>query len=217
MKKITMTISFLCLLFLFQAVLAQSVTIRENGRTNSYQFYRIEPDFCDHCKLPQTGFPTKFSSRPLSVRPPEIEYKNLRLSIQIPVLNVETDIVGVPESGDSWAVEWLGASAGLLNGSSLPGEGITVIAGHNTLNDTDLGPFALLSTIEENDVIFVNQRGKITSSYSVYANKLLEPDDMDELLAVAAQAENALVLVNCENESESGSYQNRRVIFARPR
>ena len=39
------------------------------------------------------------------------------------------------------------------------------------------------------------------------------PDDMERLSALAG--EDALVLLTCENESASGGYLNRRVVFAR--
>ena len=107
----------------------------------------------------------------------------------------------------------LGTDGGILEGSALPGEGLSVIAGHNTLNDTDYGPFALLSTLDVNDTVMVREENGALKLFRVYANELLEPDDMERLAALAG--EDALVLVTCENESADGTYLNRRAVFAR--
>ena len=174
-----------------------------------------DASFCADCKLPATGFSSRVSV-PLSVKPTELEYANLNMSIQIPSLNVNAEIAGVPMMDKSWAVEWLGDKAGLLSGSHLPGEGTAVIAAHNTLNNTEFGPFALLATLEENDVMFIDNGDRNLDQYRVYANKLMGPNDMGQVIALAEQVDNSLVLVTCENESVDGGYQNRRVVFAKP-
>ena len=171
--------------------------------------------FCAHCSLPATGFSSRVSV-PLSVKPANVNYPSLNLRIQIPSLNVDTEIAGVPTIEETWAVEWLGDKAGLLSGSFLPGEGMTVIAGHNTLNNTEYGPFAMLATMDKNDMIFVTKADGMPQRFSVYANELLRPDDMEKLASIAGEVENALVLVTCENEAVEGGYLNRRVIFAKP-
>ncbi len=122
----------------------------------------------------------------------------------------------VPLADDNWQVKWLGEKAGLLEGSALPGQGISVIAAHNTLNNTEYGPFALLSTMGRGDMITVRNKNNELLIYRVYANELLEPDDMQKLAAIAGQEENALVLVTCENEAAEGGYLNRRAVFAKP-
>ena len=131
----------------------------------------------------------------------------------LPTLDRDIELVTMPREGNSWAAARLGADAGLLEGSALPGEGLSIIAGHNTLNDTDYGPFALLSTLEVNDTVIVRDENGALKFFRVYANELLEPDDMERLSALAG--EDALVLLTCENESASGGYLNRRVVFAR--
>ena len=153
---------------------------------------------------------------PLSVKPENLVYTDLNMSIQIPSMNMEAAITGVPQMDESWAVEWLGNKAGLLSGSHLPGEGTAVIAAHNTLNNTEYGPFALLSGLAENDVMFINKGSKGMDQYRVYANKLVGPNDMDQVIAMADEVENSLVLVTCENEVTEGGYLNRRVVFAKP-
>ena len=168
---------------------------------------------CPHCKLPATGFS---SSRPaqLTEQPKELRYRSLQINLQIPSLDLDTELVTIPMAEDSWEVKWLGADAGLLEGSALPGRGYSVIAGHNTLNNNEYGPFALLSSLELNDLIMVSAQNGSMRLFRVYANELLAPDDMEQMAAIAGQAENTLVLITCENESAEGGYLSRRVVFA---
>ncbi|MBQ6504396.1 MAG: class F sortase [Flexilinea sp.] len=165
--------------------------------------------------LPATGFPTRIRV-PLSVKPENINYESLSMRIQIPTINVDVELTGVPEVDGTWAVEWLGDQAGLLSGSALPGDGYAMIAAHNHLNTMEIGPFALLFSLEENDRIFVNTADDGLQVYSVYANELLEPDDMQKMASIAQSEANSIILVTCENEMVEGGYQNRRAVFAKP-
>lgn len=173
------------------------------------------PSFGCGMELPATGFPTRVNV-PLSVRPEGLNYRNLNMRLQIPALELDTDLIGVPELDNSWAVEWIGDKAGLLSGTSYPGEGYSVIAAHNHLNNTETGPFLALGSLESGDKVFVNAADGSLISFSVYANELLAPTDMEKVASVAEQFENSLVLITCENETVEGGYANRRVIFAKP-
>ncbi len=113
-------------------------------------------------------------------------------------------------------MEWLGGYSGILEGSALHGEGIGLVAAHNTLNDTEIGPFAFLSTIEVNDLIAVVNKHDELKTFRVFASELQAPDDWETVAAVSGQEENTLVLITCENESAAGGCLNRRVIFAKP-
>ncbi|MBQ6519182.1 MAG: class F sortase [Anaerolineaceae bacterium] len=165
--------------------------------------------------LPATGFPTRIHM-PLSVKPANVNYEELSMRIQIPTINVDAELTGVPAANGSWMVEWLENKAGLLSGSAMPGEGYSMVAAHNHLNAEEFGPFALLFSLEENDRIFVNTAEDGLQIYSVYANELLEPDDMQKMASIAKSEENSLVLVTCENEMIEGGYMNRRAVFAKP-
>ena len=173
-------------------------------------FYRL----CTDCLLPGTGFTAVHATR-LTEQPAKLNYAPLQMRIQIPSLNVETELVNVPLTDNTWQVEWLGDRAGLLSGSAVPGKGLSIIAAHNTLNDTAYGPFALLSTLDKNAMILVNDKNNHSQIFRVFANELLDADGMEELLAIAEKEENTLVLVTCENENMNGGYLNRRVIFAK--
>ena len=101
----------------------------------------------------------------------------------------------------------------------MPGEGYSFIAAHNTLNDTEYGPFAMLGTLEVNDLITISGNGKSNKNlktFRVFENTILTPGDMKALEKVAGSEEKTLVLITCENESAEGGYLNRRVIFAKP-
>ena len=116
---------------------------------------------------------------------------------------------------DSYPVVWLGSQVGLLDGSSLPGEGITVLTGHNHLNTTEVGPFLFIGTMHEGDRIMVNDADNSMLVYKVYVNYKVAADGF---AGIADEIhENALILITCEDESLDGGYLNRRVILAEPR
>ena len=174
-------------------------------------FFRIHRDFT----LPATGL-SALHPAALSEQPKDLRYEPVRMRLMIPSLDVDSELVTVPQSGDSWAVEWLGDRTGILEGSALPGEGLCAAAAHNTLNDEEFGPFALLGTLELNSLIAVSGRDSGLRTFRVFANELLAPDDMEKAAAIAEREENTLVLITCENESAGGGYLNRRVVFAKP-
>ncbi len=175
-----------------------------------FNFFR----FCEDCELLATGFST-LQPTSLSEQPKDLRYLPVRMHLLIPILGQDIELVTIPRQENSWAVEWLGADAGILEGSALPGEGLSLVVAHNTLNDTEYGPFALLATLEINDLISVADDEGSLKLFRVYANELLGPGDMAALAAIVGKEENTLVLVTCENESASGGYLNRRVIFAK--
>ncbi|MBR6088991.1 MAG: S8 family serine peptidase, partial [Anaerolineaceae bacterium] len=179
-------------------------------RARHIHFYEIENL---ENMMPKTGFsavrPQSLSARPLSV-----QYKPTQMTIQIPTLELESDIVTVPFSGGEYPVEWLGDTVGLLEGSALPGKGITVLTGHNHLNTTAAGPFVFLSSLESNDRIMITDSEGNMQLYSVYENNKIPAD---AFASIADKLKNnTLVLITCEDESADGGYLNRRVIFASP-
>ena len=186
-----------------------------SGGNTFYQFGNGDILFALDLNLPATGFPTRFS-KPLSIQPDTVHYEDLALRIQIPTIDVDVELTGVPADNGVWQVEWLGYRAGLLSGSAKPGEGYSMIAAHNHLNESEAGPFALLYSLSENDRIFLNTEEDGLQIYKVYANELFEANDMQKLAAIAQSEDNCLILVTCENELVDGGYQNRRAVFAKP-
>lgn len=198
--------------------------IIDNETIKPFEFYRLNgfwdretncPTFGCGQQLPATGFPTRFRM-PLSVRPDGLKYQDLGMRLQIPALAVNVDLVGVPKLGTDWAIEWLGADAGILSGTSEPGRGYTMIAGHNHLNESEMGPFLNLGSLKQYDTIYISLENGMNLPFSVYANELMRPDDYEAIAKIAAEDPNSIVLVTCENETAAGGYMNRRVVFAKP-
>ena len=175
-------------------------------------FFRLFPD---EMVLPNTGFSSRYRTA-LSVRPEGIVYQDLPLSLQIPRFGVEAALTVMPRQGNTWAAEWLGAKAGVLEGSPLPGEGVSLIASHNTLNEREYGPFARLSELEPQDKIFIRTAEGNLQRYQVSTNQLIDPADFKTLEAIAGRDPNTLLLITCETELPEGGYANRRVISATP-
>lgn len=164
-------------------------------------------------QMPKTGFSAQ-NPRKLSVQPLNVQYKQTRLKLQLPTLDVEADIVTVPYIDGEYPVEWLGSAVGMLEGSNMPGKGITVLTGHNHLNTTEAGPFALLSKLESGDSLMITDSRGTMQTYKVYKSAKVPSDGFSRIAGDVK--ENALVLITCEDESIDGGYLNRRVILALP-
>ena len=163
--------------------------------------------------LPGTGFSASHVTV-LPARPHELRYGNTDLTLMIPVLAVEETIQIVPETDGEYPVEWLGSAVGLLEQSSLPGQGISVLTGHNHLNSTETGPFLFIGTLETGDRLMISDRDGGLLTWQVYGNHKIPADGFASIAGEVR--ENALVLITCEDESIDGGYLNRRVILAEP-
>ena len=163
--------------------------------------------------MPETGFSALRPQMPAE-KPMGLDYQPLGWTIQIPGLELQTQMVRVPVVNGKYAVTWLGDSAGLLEGSALPGEGRAVIAGHNHLNTTEAGPFALLRDLETDARIFVLRPSGELNVFRVYANEKLAEDDTAGLGRIVNARENSLTLITCEDERVEGGYACRRVVAA---
>ncbi len=154
-------------------------------------------------ELPATGL----SHGVPAEKPADIVYRPLDRVLQIPALNISADILSVPHTEDGYPVTWLGSFAGQLEGI----DGVTVIAAHNHLNETDLGPFALLSALEPGSRVFISGADGM-SVYEVTANMKVAETDTASVNAAAVPG--GLILITCEDERIEGGYANRRVIIA---
>ena len=181
---------------------------------NSIDFYTIGDLFwLFDRQLPGTGFS---ASRVMELRekPQGMIYGTTGLTLQIPELGVAEAIMTVPEVDGEYPVEWLGSAVGLLEQSSLPGKGVSVLTGHNHLNNTEAGPFLSLGSLESGARVMVTDARNGMQMYRVYGNYKIAADGF---ASVAEKVrENALVLITCEDESVDGGYLNRRVILAEP-
>ena len=168
-------------------------------------------DWLLNTELPATGF-SAHQAAPLPARPREAVYVPTGLTLQIPVLDTMEEIVTVAQTEEGYPVEWLGRSVGLLEQSSLPGEGITVLTGHNHLNTMEAGPFVFIRMLEAGDAIMVTDEEGNMLHYSVYGNYSIASDGFASL--AGEMHDNSLVLITCEDESAEGGYVNRRVVLA---
>lgn len=163
--------------------------------------------------FPETGFSSRhFTS--LHEKPKNLNMQPIGMELMIPQFDVTAKIVTAPLTDHGWEVEWLDKDAGLLEGSAPPGKGISVIAGHNHINTTEIGPFLFLMNLKENDRLFVRDQNGNLQHYRVYGNLKLLPDDVISLSKMTKDRKNPLVLITCEDEKEGGGYMYRRVIFA---
>lgn len=135
------------------------------------------------------------------------------LWLEVPGLDLQMSILGVPQSAGGWDVSWLGSSAGWLEGTAFPTwAGNTVITGHVWNADGYPGPFVNLKDLQYGDILRVHAWGQ------VYTYEIRETD------VVWSTATNAvtqheeydwLTLLTCEGWNQlSQSYDYRRVVRA---
>ena len=181
---------------------------------NSIDFYLIgDLSWLYDKPLPGTGFSASHSTE-LRERPMSLDYRETGLTLQIPELDVEEAIMKVPNVDGGYPVEWLDRNIGFLEQSSMPGKGITVLTGHNHLNNTEAGPFLFIGKLEKGDRVMIRDHHGSLQTYQVYGNYKIASDGFASIADEVCS--NALVLITCEDESTEGGYLNRRVILAEP-
>ena len=171
-------------------------------------FFRLEGE------LPATGI-TAGSGCPISEKPASVKYRPLDMELMIPTLDLKSEIVALTAVNGRYPVEWLGDRTGWLEGSACPGEGISVLAAHNTLNAEEYGPFARISAMREGDRFSLLSPDSGLMTFEVYASRTIGADDMGALEKTASLYENTLTLLTCEDELPEGGYASRRIVSAR--
>ena len=162
--------------------------------------------------LPSTGFPAGLVSV-LPVQPQGYEYNAYSdLSISIPTLQLNADVVGVPVSAGSWDITWLGDNLGYLNGTAFPTwKGNSAITGHVTLSNGLPGPFAELGKLRWGDRVIVRAFSQ-EFVYEVRALWFVKPDDLSVL---SHKDEAWLTLITCqEYDNVTGKYKTRVAVQA---
>ena len=162
--------------------------------------------------LPATGF-AKGMVTTLPAQPAEKAYADTDLILQIPSLDIEMTIVGVPLESGEWDTSWLGLDAGWLEGSAFPTwEGNTILTGHvwDALNNP--GPFAEIKTLKHGDQFTIQAWGN-TYVYEVRESKLLFPGSVDK--AFQHEEYDWVTLMTCELYNPlNGGYFFRRIVRA---
>ena len=162
--------------------------------------------------LPETGFAPGVVTI-LPVQPESARYTDLyTLGLEIPKLDVDIPIVGVPKIESGWDVTWLWDNAGYLEGTAFPTwEGNTAITGHVTLPSGLPGPFAKLSTLGWGDEIVINFFG-LRYVYSVREIRWVGSDDMSPL---GHEEFDWVTLITCSGFNEqTGAYRWRTIVRA---
>ena len=122
-------------------------------------------------------------------------------------------MVPLDENGE-WEVSRLEDRAGILEDTPLPGQGTSVIAAHNHLDEMRTGPFYALNQMESNDRVFISDRSGEMLIFRVYRNILVTPEDSGVISGKAIPG--SLILLTCESELPEGGYAYRRLVFAEP-
>lgn len=163
--------------------------------------------------LPDTGFvPGQITE--LVEQPADKTYQKLSgFWLDVPGLNLQTPLVGVPTENGEWDVTWLGNNAGYLMGSAFPTwEGNTVITGHVWNADNQPGIFVDLKTLAYGDEIRIHAWGEIYT-YEVTANRRVSPYTPN--VVFEHKEGDWITLFTCEDYGEYwGDYGYRRMVQA---
>ncbi len=161
--------------------------------------------------LPQTGFPPgKITHLHASSRPNTA----INITLEIPLLKLQAPIWGVPKTGNSWDVSWLGNAVGWLEGSAFPTwSGNTVLTAHVWNADNTPGIFANIKLLKYGDRFYIHAYGH-TYVYEVRENVRLW--DMSRVDKVFKHEElDWVTLLTCEGYNPlSESYSFRRMVRA---
>ncbi|MGD0610469.1 MAG: sortase [Anaerolineales bacterium] len=162
--------------------------------------------------MPNTGFAPGVQSI-LPVQSPDKAYdSNVGMWLEIPALNLKMSIVGVPESGGSWDVSWLGDQAGYLEGTAFPTwSGNSVLTGHVYRADGLPGPFVNLKTLSWGDLVIVHYAGQ-QYIYEVRTNEVISPTDAS---IFSHKDYPWLTLLTCKDyNAQTNSYAHRVAVGA---
>ncbi|KAF0106583.1 MAG: hmu [Anaerolineaceae bacterium] len=178
-----------------------------NGGANSAVNFTVSPA---PSALPATGF----APDRVTALPPQAEsYAASDLRLEIPRLGVSMDIVGVPQSGNTWDVSWLGRNAGWLQGTAFPTwSGNSVITAHVWNADNSAGPFVYLNTLWYGDRIIVHAWGQ-QYVYEVRSVTQVRPDST--VAAFQHKDTPWLTLTTCRSwNADTGTYRYRVIVQA---
>jgi LPXTG-site transpeptidase (sortase) family protein len=163
--------------------------------------------------LPDTGFaPGKTQFLPK--QPIDLAYlKYDDVQINIPGLDIKTDIVGVPLQNGQWDVKWLRNDIGWLEGSTFPGKnGNAVLTGH-VFNANGLqGPFVNLKNLLWGDKVIITA---FDEQYIYEVREVKQWVNKDEIQILSHEDTPYLTLITCQGyDPEKDHYAWRTVVRA---
>jgi LPXTG-site transpeptidase (sortase) family protein len=161
--------------------------------------------------IPVTGFapdivtPLDEITRPL--------YDATAIQIKIPVIGVDTSIVGVQIQDGGWNISWLQDQVGWLNGTAYPTRsGNSVLTAHVVNQDGKSGTFARLKYLGVGEFIYLFDAG-YRYTYQVTSNQAARPDDSTLLGHLDKPY---LTLITCDRyDVKSSAYLQRIAVRAR--
>jgi LPXTG-site transpeptidase (sortase) family protein len=171
------------------------------GEAFSYKFMPVQ--------LPETGFaPGRFTR--LDRQPESRAYADLgTIWIEIPELNVRSEIIGVPRTGAGWDTSWLWDRTGYLEGTAFPTwPGNTALAGHVFLPDGSPGPFARLRNLQWGSEIVIQAWGQ---RYGYEVRRVFDTSASD-VEVLSHEELDWLTLITCTDFDELGQRFVRRFI-----
>jgi LPXTG-site transpeptidase (sortase) family protein len=160
--------------------------------------------------IPVTGFAPGRSTRlDHSARP---VYDATSLAIEIPVIKVDTSIVGVQSKNGRWDVSWLQDQVGWLNGTAYPTwKGNSLLTAHVVNADGKPGVFSKLKALGVGEYIYVYNAG-YRYTYQVVSNAYVQPND---ITVMKHEEKSYLTLITCDTYDEkTGTYLRRVVVRA---
>ncbi|HWQ45898.1 MAG TPA: sortase, partial [Longilinea sp.] len=162
--------------------------------------------------LPDTGFaPNRITEIPVQNDADQYTDTN-NLHIEIPELNINAPIVGVPFNNGEWDLTWLGSQAGWLEGTSYPTwNGNSAITAHVYDANGQPGLFVNLGTLSYGDQVIVHAYGQ-RYIYEVRSNMRVLSEDLD----VLEHEENSwITLITCQGyNAQANTYTWRTVVQA---
>ena len=164
-------------------------------------------------ELPKTGFRPGETTHLNFLN--KVEYQNSgMMSLQIPTLNTNVEIVGVPFEENKWDVEWLGDKAGYLVGTSYPTWiGNTVLTGHVYNQFGEPGIFSDLEKLIYGDQVKILAWRQVYT-YEVRYSEIVFPENTRPLEKVE-DGHDWLTLVTCKGyDLKTDTYQWRYVVRA---
>ncbi len=161
--------------------------------------------------LPDTGFAPNVVTD-LSDRQPVLYAQTGGTTLDIPSLNLNIPVVGVPKKQGTWDVTWLLNQAGWLEGTAFPSwNGNSVLTAHVYDANGLPGPFVNLSKLRYGDKIVIHAYGQ-KYTFEVRENKIVAPNDTS---VMKHEDKPWLTLVTCkEYDEKTDTYKKRVVIRA---
>lgn len=180
---------------------------------NPADIYRVQGEAGVRAlSLPSTGFaPGRVTTLPLQSADQQYTPSS-DLRLEIPRLNINIPIVGIPIGENGWDVTWLWNQAGYLEGTAYPGRpGNSVLTAHVYTPDGLPGPFVNLHSLQFGDQIILHAGGQ-RYIYEVRSNRQVQADSTSVL---RHEEYSWLTLITCRSYNEAtDSYRYRQVVRA---